>query len=218
GVCGGLPVTQVIVRSSANVQSGGQSKLSTILHGLLLLVLVLAIPGWLNQIPLAVLASVLIITGYKLAKPALFADMYRRGPEQFVPFLATILGVVFTDLLVGIGIGMGIAVLTLLYRNYLNSHAVHVEHGEANKVIRLSLCEEVSFLNKNAIMQALDSIPERATVMLDASRCYVLDNDVAETLREFVAEAHHRNIDVQVICSESPLVKPRLGNRADIAA
>lgn len=219
GLLGGLPVTQVIVRSSANVQSGAQSKLSAILHGILLLVLVLAIPGWLNLIPLSVLAAVLILTGFKLAKPALFMDMYRRGPEQFIPFVATIAGVVFTDLLIGIGIGMTIAVLTLLYRNYRNSHMVHLEREDADsKVIRLSLCEEVSFLNKNAIVNALASIPDNSTVTLDASRCYVIDNDVAETLREFLNEAHYRRIKVQVLCSESPLVKPRLDTSQVFAA
>jgi MFS superfamily sulfate permease-like transporter len=210
GLLGGLPVTQVIVRSSANVQSGAQGKLSAIAHGFLILILVLAIPALLNLIPLSVLASVLILTGYKLAKPAMFLDMYRRGSEQFVPFVATIAGVVLTDLLIGISIGMTIAILTLLYRNYRNSHRVHLEQEADSSVMRLSLCEEVSFLNKSAIVRALESIPDNAMVVLDASRCYVLDNDVAESLREFLNEAHHRSIDVQVLCSESPLVKPRL--------
>ena len=119
GLIGGLPVTQVIVRSSANIQSGGKTKMSAIIHGFLLLISVILIPNLLNKIPLSVLASVLFIVGYKLAKPALFIDMYRLGWKQFTPFVVTVLGIVFTDLLIGIALGLSVGVVVILIKSCL---------------------------------------------------------------------------------------------------
>jgi len=125
GMIGGLPITQVIVRSSANVQSGGKTKLSAILHGFLLLISVIFIPKVLNYIPLSVLAAILIIVGFKLAKPSLFIRMYSLGMKQFVPFVITLLGIVFTDLLTGISLGIAVAFFMVLRNNYRNSHFLH---------------------------------------------------------------------------------------------
>src|SRR5690606_37305375 len=127
GLIGGLPITQVIVRSSANIQSGGRSKLSPILHGFLLLISVILIPRLLNMIPLSVLAAILLIVGYKLAKPELFKKMYKLGWKQSIPFFVTVIGIVFTDLLVGIGLGLLVGIVVILIKNYQNSHFLNKE-------------------------------------------------------------------------------------------
>ncbi|WP_288129148.1 SulP family inorganic anion transporter [Microbulbifer sp.] len=202
GLIGGLPVTQVIVRSSVNLQTGARSKASTICHGILLLVCVATLPTWLNMIPLGVLAAVLILTGYKLAKPALFKKMWAAGLEQFLPFAITVSGVVFTDLLTGVGLGMAAAIFALLRRNYLNSHFLHKKQGpeEGNRPrINLRLAEEVTFLNKGAIRKELSEIPDNAHVILDKRNCVYMNHDIAETIDGFIATASARNIEVEVI-------------------
>lgn len=200
GLIGGLPITQVIVRSSANIQSGGRTKLSAILHGVLLLVTVLALPELLNLVPLAVLAAILLVVGYKLAKPALFQQMYRLGPAQFVPFVVTVAGIVFTDLLVGIGLGLAVAIFVILSRNYLNSHFLHmVDRGSVagHEVFTMQLAEEVTFLNKGAIIRSLAELPDGAHVRIDTSRSFFVDYDVLEAIEEFEKSAPARKISVE---------------------
>ena len=202
GLVGGLPVTQVIVRSSANIQAGAQTKLSAILHGVFLLVLVVLAPTFLNLIPLSVLAVILIIVGYKLAKPAMFAHMYRQGKDQFFPFIITILGIVFTDLLIGIGLGLVVALFILLHRNYRNSHFLHMQdrvNGGDKHRIKIELAEEVTFLNKAAIMKELKNIPDNSEVTIDMSGSFRVDYDVLEIIDNFTKTANERSIDVQLI-------------------
>jgi MFS superfamily sulfate permease-like transporter len=195
GLVGGLPLTQVIVRSSANIQSGAKSKLSAILHGVLLLAAVVTIPGLLNRIPLSVLAAILLTVGYKLAKPAIFVSMYRQGPYQFAPFIVTVVGILATDLLVGIGLGMAVAVFALLLTNYSNPFFLDRDPGEA---VRISLSEDVSFLNRAAIMRALAAIPPGAKVVIDASRSMNIDHDVYEIIKDFEQRAGLVGIDLTV--------------------
>lgn len=197
GLIGGLPVTQVIVRSSANIQSGARTRMSAILHGVLLLVSVITIPHILNLIPLAVLATVLFVVGYKLAKPELFRQMYRLGYAQFLPFIATILGVVFTDLLKGIAIGLGVAVMVILRNSYRNSHALQKEPANGKK-IRIVLAEEVIFLNKAAIARELNAVPEGSHVIIDMSKTLFIDHDVKELIDKFVAQAAEKGIHVEL--------------------
>lgn len=202
GLIGGLPVTQVIVRSSANIQSGGKTKLAAILHGAWLVLFVLVLPGVLNMIPLAVLAAILFVVGYKLAKPALFKQMWSLGPTQFLPFIVTIVGIVYTDLLVGIGIGMAVAVLVILRRNYLNSHFLHIEQADGSggrHHVSMRLSEEVTFLNKGAIIKELDAVPDGAIVTIDRSKCHSIDHDILEVIEEFKANAQRRGIEVREI-------------------
>ncbi len=202
GLIGGLPVTQVIVRSSANIQSGARSKLSAILHGLLLLIFVVALPQVLNLIPLAVLAAILFVVGYKLAKPAIFRTMYKQGHRQFIPFVATILGIVFTDLLTGILIGLGIGLAFILYRSYRNSHFLHIEESvdeEDRPLFELTLAEEVTFLNKGAILRELSSIPDGSHVRIDMRGCFGIDRDVLEVLDDFKASAERRSLFVETV-------------------
>ena len=201
GLIGGLPVTQVIVRSSANIQSGGRTKLSAILHGIFLLVAVLFISTVMNMIPLAALAAVLIVVGYKLAKPAIFMQMYRQGWGQFVPFIITILGIVFTDLLTGIGLGLLVAIFVILRSQYLSSHFLHIkkdDEGGADEV-RMRLAEEVTFLNKGALQRELDGLPDGTKLLLDASETVRIDHDALEILEDFEKTASRRNIQVKKV-------------------
>ena len=199
GAIGGLPITQVIVRSSANIQSGARSKLSTILHGAFLLVGVLVLPHVLNMVPLAVLASILFVVGYKLAKPALFVSTYKLGWAQFLPFVVTILGIVFTDLLTGIGLGTAVAIMVILRRNYMNSHFMHIEEADQDErhLVRLRLSEEVTFLNKGAILRELSRIPDGSFVTIDMSACIYVDRDVIEIIEDFSTSAAERKLTLR---------------------
>lgn len=202
GMIGGLPITQVIVRSSANIQSGAESKVSAIFHGLLLLVFSLALPAVLNLIPLAVLASILFVVGFKLAKPSLFASMYKLGLTQFVPFVATIAGILFTDLLTGVLIGLSIAAAIILHRHYENSHFLHMvesDEPDTSHHVHMQLAEEVSFLNRAAILQQLAAIPDRSVVVIDMSRCVAVDQDVIEIIEDFRDTAADRGIQVEIV-------------------
>ena len=200
GLIGGLPITQVIVRSSANIQSGGKSKVSTIIHGFMLLISVILIPGLLNMIPLSVLAAILLVVGFKLAKPALFASMYALGWKQFIPFVVTVLGIIFTDLLMGIGLGLMVGVVVILIKSYQNSHFLHIQ-DVSNGVhkIKMELAEEVTFFNKGAILKELDSLPENSFLELDVRKTKYLDYDILEILEDFAAKAKNRNIIIKLI-------------------
>jgi len=200
GFIGGLPITQVIVRSSANIQSGGKSKMSAILHGFLLLFAAMMIPGILNMIPLATLAAILFVVGYKLAKPVLFRQMYRLGWVQFIPFMVTILGIVFTDLLVGIAMGMGVAIFYILRQNFRNPYFVpeNIEQHPED-IITIKLSEDVSFLNRASIMKTLNEIPPKTQVIIDASNTTSIDHDVYEIIRDFESTAEHNQISIKMI-------------------
>jgi MFS superfamily sulfate permease-like transporter len=198
GLIGGLPITQVIVRSSANIQSGARSKTSAILHGVLLLVAVLSVPALLNRIPLATLAAILITVGYKLAKPALFRSMYGLGWQQFLPFIITIVGILTTDLLVGIGLGLLVAVFQILLTNYSNPYFVDGTPHTPGAPWQLNLSEDVSFLNRAAIMRILDEIPPGSKVVLDATRSVNIDYDVYEVIKEYEQRARLIGVDLTV--------------------
>lgn len=197
GLIGGLPVTSVIVRSSANVNAGGKSKLSTIVHGVMLLVSIILIPGLLNKIPLSALAAILLLTGYKLAKPTVFKNFWAAGKFQFIPFITTVVVIIAVDLvgllpalsgkglLVGVMAGIIAATGSILYGNLKNSYYFHSENHKDGDVINIRLSEEVSFLNKAAIRQTLDHMPENATVVIDASVTKYIDYDVLELIKEF---------------------------------
>jgi MFS superfamily sulfate permease-like transporter len=185
GLLGGLPITSVIVRSSANINSGARTKASAIIHGILILVCTAFIPGVLNMIPLGALAAILLLTGYKLARISIFKDMLANGRYQFIPFIITVIAVVFTDLLTGVGLGLVASVIAILYSNMKNSYYFHKENHHEGEIIRISLAEEVSFLNKASIKLTLDHLPENATVVIDATKTYYIDYDVVELIKEF---------------------------------
>lgn len=201
GLIGGLPITQVIVRSSANIQSKAHSKLSAILHGFFLLIFVLLLPHVLNLIPLAVLASILFIVGYKLAKPAIFRDIYNSGMDHFIPFVSTILGIVFTDLLLGIAIGMFCAVFMTLRRHFLGSFELNIEDHESpdhTHHITIKLAEEVSFFSRASLLQTLGNVPDGSEVIIDLSKNKHIDLDVQEVIDDFKVSTKHRNIVLNI--------------------
>ena len=199
GLIGGLPITQVIVRSSTNIQSGGKTKMSAIFHGIILLISAALIPALLNKIPLASLAAILFMVGYKLAKPALFKSMYKNGWMSFVPFIVTILGIVFTDLLTGIGIGMVVAIFIILYNNYRKPFLFEKSEHLSDGIIRIELPEDVTFLNKANIQRALSQIPDYSKVIIDASKSINMDIDIIEILDDFESQADNRHIDLTFI-------------------
>lgn len=206
GLIGGLPVTQVIVRSSANIAFGAKSKLSAVLHGVFLLICAITIANLLNMIPLASLATILIMVGYKLAKPALFKQMYELGWEQFAPFVITVLAIVLTDLLTGIGIGLVVALLFTLHRSYRNSY--HIKDSttteDGRTVHHITLAEEVSFFNKARIISALEAIPADSKVIIDCSACKSIAYDVVEFIHDYQLHAKLKNIVVETINFKPP--------------
>ena len=209
GMIGGLPITQVIVRSSANIQSGGKSKFSAIIHGFFLLISVVLIPGLLNMIPLSVLAAILLIVGFKLAKPSLFKVMYNLGWKQFLPFLVTILGIVFIDLLKGIGLGLVVGIAIILLKSYQNSHFLNIDdNSDGQKKMKMTFAQEVTFFNKGAILKELDNIPEGTFLELDVRKTRYLDNDIIEILEDFVTKAKNRNITTKLISERGTVENP----------
>jgi MFS superfamily sulfate permease-like transporter len=197
GLIGGLPITSVIVRSSASINAGAKSKLAAIFHGLLLLVCVIAIPSLLNRIPLAALAAILLLTGYKLCKFSVFKQMIRNGKYQYIPFLVTVVSIIAIDLfvvytpikgyglLIGVVIGLISAAGAILHGNLKNSYYFHKEKHTEGEVINIHLSEEVSFLNKASIRETLDHLPENSTVIIDASKSQYIEYDVLELIKEF---------------------------------
>ena len=199
GLIGGLPVTQVIVRSSANQQSGGKSKLSTIIHGFLILGSIIAIPVILNMIPKGALAAILLTVGYKLAKPAIFKKMFKQGYEQFVPFIVTILGMIFTDLLKGIAIGLAVGIVIILRNNFKIPFILTKEDLEGGEHFKITLSEDVTFLNKASIQKSLATIPNNCSVVIDASKTYFIHFDVIEIIEDFEISAKNRDIKLELI-------------------
>jgi SulP family sulfate permease len=201
GLIGGLPLTQVIVRSSANINFGGKTKMSAILHGVFLLISAIFIAGLLNLIPLASLAAILLMVGYKLAKPSLFKQMYKLGWEQFIPFLATIVAIIATDLLKGITVGILVGIFYTLRHSYRNSHHVKDiisdDHGKA--VHHLILAEEVSFFNKASLLTTLDGIPANSKVIIDCTNSKSIAYDVIEIINDYELNAKTKNIVLEKI-------------------
>lgn len=197
GLIGGLPITSVIVRSSANVNAGAKSKLSAVIHGILLLVCVVAIPFLLNKIPLSALAAILLLTGYKLAKPAVFKKMFMNGKYQYIPFVVTVVVILAIDLfgvypplggkglVIGVFAGIIAAAGAILHGNLKNSYFFHEEKHKEGETIHIHLSEEVSFLNKAAIRQTLDHMPPHSHVMINAYNTKYIDFDVLELIKEF---------------------------------
>ena len=207
GLIGGLPITSVIVRSSANVNAGGKTKSSAIIHGMLLLSTVILIPAWLNQIPLAALAGILLMVGWKLAKPSLMIEMFRKGWGQFAPFSITILAILFTNLLQGIFVGLGIGLIFVLRTNFHRA-LFSVKEGN-NYLVRLT--KDVSFLNKALLRNTLREIPDNSHVVIDGTRSTFIDHDVLETINDFRQSAMSRNITVELnqsVSASNPLFKP----------
>jgi MFS superfamily sulfate permease-like transporter len=211
GLIGGLPITSVIVRSTANVNAGAKSKLSTVFHAALLLVSTIAVAAVLNKIPLGTLAAILILTGWKLAKPAVFIQMFKNGKYQFVPFIVTVLVILAIDLfkispvlsgkglIIGVVAGIIAAAGAILHGNLKNSYFFNKEKHHTGDKIMIHLSEEVSFLNKASIRETLDTMPQNTNVLIDASDTKYIDFDVLELIKEFRdIKAPLKNIDLEL--------------------
>ncbi len=199
GFLGGLPMTSVVVRTSANINAGAKSKMSAIIHGFLLLLSVVTIPFILNRIPLATLAAILLVVGYKLAKPATIKHFWQKGKYQFVPFIATLLAVVFTDLLKGVALGIVISVIFVLKGNLKRAYNFRKEEYGDGDVIHIDLAQEVSFLNKAAIKSTLNKLPENSKVIIDANDTVYIAHDILDLIYEFKTKrAPEENIKVKL--------------------
>ncbi len=197
GLIGAIPVTSVIVRSSTNIESGSRTKMSAIIHGFLLLLSVLFLTKYLNMIPLAALAAILITIGYKLASIKTFNAMYAKGLNQFIPFVVTILAIVFTDLLIGILIGLAVSIFYILKSNYKNPFTKETQELHVGETIRLELSDQVSFLNKASIKNTLWNIDPSSKVIIDARNSDYIDEDVLEIISDFKSTRAPEN-DIQV--------------------
>ena len=197
---GGLPMTSVVVRTSANNNAGAKSKMSAIIHGLLLLVSVLAIPTLLNKIPLATLAAILLLVGYKLANPKIIKHFWKKGKYQFIPFIATFAAVVFTDLLKGVALGMIISIIFVLRGNIKRAYNFRREEYQDGDIIHIDLAQEVSFLNKAAIKATLNDLPENSKVVINATDTVYIAHDVLDLIKEFKKiKSKELNINTKLI-------------------
>ncbi len=194
GMIGGLPVTAVIVRSSANIMAGGRTKSSAILHGFFLLAIVLAIPFVLQQIPLACLAGILLVVGYKLNTPDLYRETYRKGIDQFLPFLVTIVAILLSDLLTGIAIGVLVAIFFVLKTNFQT--AMIVVNTDSQFLIKFT--KDVSFMHKATLRKVFEKIPENSMVIIDGGKSQFLDTDIIETIEDFIKSAPTKSIEVEI--------------------
>ncbi|MCI4671221.1 MAG: SulP family inorganic anion transporter [Bacteroidia bacterium] len=199
GLIGGLPITQVIVRSSANIQSGGRTQASAVIHGFLLLISVLLLPGVLNMVPYASLAAILLMVGYKLAKPSIFKQMYEKGYVVFIPFIITIAAILLIDLLWGIGIGLVVSILFILYNNFRMPYFVDKDGDPTNNTVRLELSQDVTFLHKANILRTLNDIPDDTHVIIDGTNAINIDPDIVEIIADFGTTAQNKGIELEVI-------------------
>ena len=200
GLIGGLPMTSVIVRTTANINAGAKTKMAAIFHGAFLLIAVVLIPGILNKIPMASLAAILIMIGLKLASPKVFKHMWSSGLQQFIPFIITVIAVVFTDLLKGVGVGLIVSIFYILKGNMKLAYNFRKEQHHEGETIHIDLAQEVSFLNKAAIKQTLNDLPNDSKVVIDAGNTVYVDFDVLELFRDFLQfGAKERNIDVKLV-------------------
>src|SRR5450432_4063932 len=213
GLLGGLPLTSVIVRGSANVEAGAKSKFSAIMHGMLILLSVLFIPGLLNKIPLSALAAILIMTGFKLVKPAIFRDTYKKGLDQFVPFIITLLAILFTDMLIGILIGTVIALFSLIRSNFKS--AVMVVHDDNKYLVRFR--KDISFLNKPIVKSKLESVPADSYVLIDMTRADFIDKDIIDVINDYLLHAHLNNIQVEIKKSKLKALHQLVFNQSTIS-
>jgi MFS superfamily sulfate permease-like transporter len=200
GLIGGLPMTSVIVRTTANINAGAKTKFAAIVHGLMLLLTVVLIPGILNMIPMASLAAILLMIGWKLASPKVFKHMWHSGLQQFIPFIITVVAVVFTDLLKGVGVGLVVSIFYILKGNMKLAYRFSKDKFQEGETIHIDLAQEVSFLNKAAIKQTLSDLPSNSNVRIDAGNTVYIDFDVLQLIRDFAQfGANERKIKLELI-------------------
>jgi len=204
GLIGAIPITAVIVRGAANIDAGARSRFASFTHGVLLMIAVILTPLLINKIPLAVLASILLITGFKLAPPKLFRQIYKTGFKQFLPFIVTIILILMTDLLIGVGIGTLIAILFIIKNNYHQEFKVTTEKRNDTTHITIKLDSSVTFLNKVKLRSILGQIKNYSAVTFDGTDCQQIDFDILEIIHEFQVNAHHRHVEVELLGIDEP--------------
>jgi MFS superfamily sulfate permease-like transporter len=198
GLVGAIPMTAVVVRGAANVDAGGRTKLAAFTHRLFLLLAVLLVPFLLNKIPYASLAAILLITGYNLAKPKLFRNMWQLGWKQFLPFLITIVVILSTDLLVGVSIGLLISIYFIVQNNFKADYKITRTHHGGIETEYIKLNSNVTFLNKVKLRKALDEVPEYSVLTIDGSECNFIDYDILEIISEYQNKARDRHIELHL--------------------
>jgi carbonic anhydrase len=200
GLFGGMPIASGAMRTSVNITSNAQTKLSAIIHGVWILLASLFLCNLINKIPLASLAAVLIATGYRLIKISVLKDMYKRGPDQFIPFILTLISIVFVDVVLGIVMGISIGIFFVLKSHYKNPFNLKKEQHHVGEILRIDLPQQVSFLNKNAFVEFLNAIPRKSKIVIDASHTRYIDYDILNLIKEFkVIRAPLKNIKVNLI-------------------
>ncbi|MBS1632536.1 MAG: SulP family inorganic anion transporter [Bacteroidetes bacterium] len=199
GLMGAIPITAVVVRGSANVDAGAKTKLSAFSHGLFLLLAILLVPFLLNKIPYAALSAILIITGYNLAKPKLFKNMWSLGWKQFLPFMLTIIVILLTDLLIGVSIGLLLSIYFIVRNNFKAEYKItkRVLNGIDTEYIKLN--NDVTFLNKVSLKKILDEVPAYSVLTIDGSECNFIDYDILEIISEYENKARERHIDLHLL-------------------
>jgi MFS superfamily sulfate permease-like transporter len=203
GLIGGLPITAVIVRGSANIEAGARTKMSSLTHGVFLFIATALLTAWLEFIPLAALSAILLLTGYQLTRPSLYKRMYKLGWDQFLPFVITVISILFTDLLIGVSIGLAASVYFIIRRSF--KQEFHLEHGKKHEtqVYTITLRETVTFLNKAALRELLEQVPPYAELTIDGTRNRHIDYDVIEMLSEFHVSAKQKHIEVTLLGIET---------------
>lgn len=199
GLIGGLPLTSVIVRSSVNLNAGAKTKMSAVFHGLFLASAVLFIPGVLKMIPMSALAAILIVTGYKLASISIFRNAYKQGWKYFIPFIVTVVVMYFTDLLIGVGCGIGISIIFIIIENLQIPYKVGTENIDGVNHYLVQVSQHVTFLHKGSFVKLLDSIPKKSHVTIDARKTNFMDRDVTELLNEYKKTAEHKDIKLELL-------------------
>ncbi len=198
GFLGAIPITAVVVRGAANVDAGGRTKMSAFTHGLFLLLTILLVPFLLNQIPYASLAAVLFVTGYNLTKPKLYLNMWRLGWKQYLPFILTIIFILFNDLLFGVSIGLLISVFFIIRNNFRTEYKIIKDHHSHTDIYTIKLNSNVTFLNKVNLRRSLDKVPEYTVLTIDGSECNFIDYDILEIISEFASKARDRHIELHL--------------------
>ncbi|HWY37550.1 MAG TPA: SulP family inorganic anion transporter [Bacteroidia bacterium] len=196
GLLGGLPITSVIIRSSANINAGGKTKLSAIVHGFLFIVALFLIPGLLSFIPLSCLAAILIYTGFKLTAPKIYTSVYKIGKDQFIPFIITIVVMLLTDLLKGVSVGIVAGIIFILRNNYKTPYKLFEEEIEGRRHFFIKLSPQITFINKGKIVQLLHKLPDGCKVYLDGGNTHFIDKDVIEMISEFKRSCVYKNIEI----------------------
>ncbi|HNL64745.1 MAG TPA: SulP family inorganic anion transporter, partial [Ferruginibacter sp.] len=203
GLLGAIPITAVVVRGAANIDAGGRTKLAAITHGIFLLLAVLLIPSLINLVPYASLAAILLVTGYNLAKPKLFINMWSLGWKQFLPFLITIVVILLTDLLKGVSIGLLLSAYFIIQNNFRSEYKISKTQHQGIDSYLIRLNTNVTFLNKVNLKKTLDEVPEYSNLTIDGSDCQFVDYDILEIISEYRNKAHDRHIDLRLVNIEA---------------